>query len=154
MNRLITFFKSEPAGGIVLILSAVFALIFANSASLLPVYEAFKQPTLFWINDVLMVVFFFLIGLEIKREFIQGHLQTKEQALLPIIAAIGGVIFPALIYLGLNVDSPETIKGWAVPSATDIAFALGILALLGSRVPLSLKIFLTAIAILMILSRF
>lgn len=161
-NRFINFFRLESAGGILLILSSALALLFANSSHLIPYYNyflhydigivwensQFTKPILFWINDALMAVFFFIVGLEIKREFMDGNLARRDQALLPIFAAIGGIAAPALIYFGINIDNPSTLKGWAIPSATDIAFALGILALLGSRVPLSLKVFLTAVAII------
>ena len=154
------FFKLESAGGIILILAAMLALIFANSplesyyALILdtPVevrIGAFEiaKPLLLWINDGLMAVFFFLIGLELKREVIEGELSDKRNIILPGIGAIGGMAIPALIYVYFNYDDPNAIDGWAIPAATDIAFALGVLTLLGSRVPASVKIFLTSLAI-------
>ena len=95
-----------------------------------------------------MAIFFFLVTLEIKREFIQGELSNPKQALLPIVGAVGGMLVPALVYVYININDPSTLKGWAIPSATDIAFSLGVLSLLGSRVPVSLKVFLTALAII------
>lgn len=155
------FLRLEAAGGIVLIFASALALILANSplsslyiASLdIPVAVQFgtlviAKPLILWINDGLMAVFFFLVGLEIKREFLEGELSTPSQFALPALAAIGGMLFPALIYITINQGSPEHLDGWAIPTATDIAFALGILALVGSRAPLSLKILLTAIAII------
>jgi len=154
------FLKLESAGGIILILAATLALILANSpfqvyyALLLdtPVeirIGAFEiaKPLLLWINDGLMAVFFFIVGLELKREVIEGELSDKRNIILPGIGAIGGMLVPALIYVYFNWDDPTALKGWAIPAATDIAFALGILTLLGSRVPVSIKIFLTSLAI-------
>ncbi len=157
----ISFFKLEAASGIVLLFAAVIALIISNSElsslyfSTLEKYLfiginnfGLKLSVLHWINDALMAIFFFFVTLEIKREFLQGELSNIKQALLPIIAAIGGMVIPALIYVFINLGDGETLKGWAIPSATDIAFSLGVLSLLGSRVPLSLKVFLTALAII------
>ena len=143
---------SEAGGGIVLMVAATAALILANS----PAADSYfglrdshiaGMSVLHWINDALMAVFFLLVGLEIKREFLDGQLATWRRRILPGIAAAGGMIVPALFYVALNTSTPETLRGWAIPTATDIAFALGVLALLGSRVPVSLKIFLTAVAI-------
>ena len=155
------FFKLEAASGLVLLFAAIIALLVSNSAlsdnynEILNSYFrlgvgnfGIELSVLHWINDVLMAIFFFLVSLEIKREFIQGELSNPKQALLPIIAAVGGMIVPALIYILINYKDPITIKGWAIPSATDIAFSLGVLSLLGKRVPLSLKVFLTALAII------
>lgn len=142
------FFQLEAAGGIILMFSAALALILANSP-VAGLYQAVTGPqVLFWINDGLMAVFFFLVGLEIKREIVAGELSSRSKALLPALAAVGGMAAPALIYWFINRDTPATLAGWAIPSATDIAFSLGILALLGSRAPMSLKILLTAIAII------
>ena len=155
------FFRLEAASGLLLLISAVIALIVSNS-SLSSIYfetlESYffigvnnigiKMSLLQWINDALMAVFFFFVTLEIKREFLQGELSKPKQALLPIIAAIGGMLVPALIYVYINFQTGETLRGWAIPSATDIAFSLGVLSLLGSRVPISLKVFLTALAII------
>jgi Na+:H+ antiporter, NhaA family len=147
------FFHTEAAGGIVLIVAAALALLIANSPAA-PSYFAILKTYVFglsiqhWINDALMAVFFLLVGLEIKREFIQGQLATWQSRALPGIAALGGMLVPGAIYIAFNLGSPETLRGWAIPAATDIAFALGVLALLGSRVPISLKVFLTALAIL------
>ena len=157
----VSFFKLEAASGIVLFFAAIIALIISNSElstlyfSTLEKYLfiginnfGIKLSVLHWINDALMAIFFFFVTLEIKREFLQGELSNIKQALLPIIAAIGGMLIPALIYVFINLGDGETLKGWAIPSATDIAFSLGVLSLLGSRVPLSLKVFLTALAII------
>ena len=155
------FFKLEAASGLVLLLTAIFALLISNS-DLSEFYFQTLEKYLFigindfglklsvhhWINDALMAVFFFFVTLEIKREFIHGELSNIKQALLPIIAAVGGMVVPALFYIVINFENPETINGWAIPSATDIAFSLGVLSLLGSRVPISLKVFLTALAII------
>ena len=155
------FFKLEAASGLILLISAILALIISNSA-----YSSYyfgylekyifigfneiglKLSVLHWINDALMAIFFFFVTLEIKREFLQGELSNIKQALLPIIAAVGGMVVPALVYVLINLGDPETLNGWAIPSATDIAFSLGVLSLLGKRVPLSLKVFLTALAII------
>lgn len=157
---LTNFFKLESAGGITLILAATLALILANSpfqeyyTLLLDTPVALQigaleiaKPLLLWINDGLMAVFFFLVGLELKRELIDGELSDIRNIVLPGVGAIGGMLVPALIYVYFNIDDPAAISGWAIPAATDIAFALGILTLLGSRVPTSLKIFLTSLAI-------
>ena len=155
------FFKLEAASGLVLLFAAIIALIISNS-NLSTLYFStlnkylfigindfgLKLSVLHWINDALMAIFFFFVTLEIKREFLQGELSNIKQALLPIIAAIGGMVVPALFYIVINYGDPETINGWAIPSATDIAFSLGVLSLLGKRVPLSLKVFLTALAII------
>jgi len=155
------FFKLEAASGLVLLIAAILALIISNG-SLADLYFHTLEKYLFigindfglklsvhhWINDALMAIFFFFVTLEIKREFIQGELSNLKQAMLPIIAAVGGMVIPALFYVVINFGNPETMNGWAIPSATDIAFSLGILSLLGSRVPISLKVFLTALAII------
>ncbi len=156
-----SFFKLEAASGIVLLFAAVIALVISNSElsnlyfSTLERYLfiginnfGLKLSVLHWINDALMAIFFFFVTLEIKREFLQGELSNIKQALLPMIAAVGGMVVPALIYVFINLGDGETLKGWAIPSATDIAFSLGVLSLLGKRVPLSLKVFLTALAII------
>ncbi|MGE0281400.1 MAG: Na+/H+ antiporter NhaA [Rhizobiaceae bacterium] len=147
------FLDSEAAGGIILMAAAALALIIANSP-LAPAYfgalKAYVGPlnVAHWVNDALMAVFFLLVGLEIKREFLDGQLSTWPRRMLPGIAAVGGMAAPALIYVLINRDNPDVIRGWAIPTATDIAFALGVLSLLGSRVPASLKVFLTALAII------
>ena len=155
------FFRLEAASGLVLLIAAIIALVISNS-NLSELYFNTLEQYLFigvnnfglklsvhhWINDLLMAVFFFFVTLEIKREFIQGELSNLKKALLPIIGAVGGMVIPALVYVSINLGNSETLNGWAIPSATDIAFSLGILSLLGSRVPISLKIFLTALAII------
>lgn len=155
------FLKLESASGILLIFAAVFAIIMANSP-LAWLYNHFldvpleirigalhiAKPLLLWINDGLMAIFFFLIGLELKREIVEGELSDPKKIVLPAFAAIGGMVVPALIYLAFNYNDPITIRGWAIPAATDIAFALGILALLGTRVPIALKVFLVSLAIM------
>ena len=155
------FFKLEAASGLVLLFSAIIALVISNSElsnlyfNTLEKYLfiginnfGIKLSVLHWINDALMAIFFFFVTLEIKREFLQGELSNIKQAMLPIIGAVGGMLVPALFYIFINYGNSETIVGWAIPSATDIAFSLGVLSLLGSRVPISLKVFLTALAII------
>ena len=155
------FFKLEAASGLLLLFSAIIALVISNSNYADLYFDTLNQylfiginniglklSVLHWINDALMAIFFFFVTLEIKREFIQGELSNIKQAMLPIIGAIGGMLVPALFYVAINFDDPRTLNGWAIPSATDIAFSLGVLSLLGSRVPLSLKVFLTALAII------
>ena len=156
------FFAHESAGGIVLGVAALAALIVSNSP-LAAWYEAFlrmpgelvfgkvlvlEKTLLVWVNDLWMAVFFFLVGLEIKREFVEGELAERRQAVLPLAAALGGMVVPALVYSAVNWGDPQALVGWAIPAATDIAFAIGIVTLLGSRVPASLKVFLTAVAII------
>ena len=155
------FFKLESATGLVLLIGAVVALILSNSNLSGYYFDVLKTHILIgtqnfgldlsilhWINDVLMCVFFFVVTLEIKREFIHGELSRPKQASLPIIAAIGGMAVPAIIYVIINFETGNTLRGWAIPSATDIAFSIGVLSLLGKRVPISLKIFLMALAII------
>lgn len=163
------FLHHEAAGGICLMIAAVCALLVANT----PIYHGYqhllntyfqigfenasgtvfetfavRKPIVLWINDGMMAIFFLLVGLEIKREFIKGELSSRDRAMLPIIGAIGGVVAPALIFYAINMDHPENMAGWAIPAATDIAFALGILGILGRRVPVTLKVLLTAVAII------
>ena len=161
MNFIEEFIKKESSSGILLIFATLLALTLKNSM-LSEYYSAFlatpvevrfadlhiAKPLLLWINDGLMAIFFMLIGLEVKREFMEGQLSTPAQVALPGLAAVGGMVVPALIYVYINMDDPTAMRGWAIPTATDIAFALGILAMLGKRVPLSLKIFLMALAII------
>ena len=155
------FFQLEAASGLVLLIAAIIALVISNSNFSELYFTTLKQYLFIgvndfglklsvhhWINDLLMAIFFFFVTLEIKREFIQGELANIKKALLPIIGAVGGMVVPALVYVAINFENTETLNGWAIPSATDIAFSLGILSLLGSRVPISLKIFLTALAII------
>ncbi|MFP2239281.1 Na+/H+ antiporter NhaA [Pseudescherichia vulneris] len=162
MKHLQRFFSNEASGGIILIIAAALAMLLANMGSTSGLYHSFLETPvqlkvgaleinknmLLWINDALMAVFFLLIGLEVKRELIVGSLASRRQAIFPVIAALGGMVVPALVYLAFNFQDPITREGWAIPAATDIAFALGVLALLGSRVPASLKIFLMALAII------
>jgi len=161
-NAFMRFFAHESAGGVVLGIAALAALIVSNSP-LAAWYAAFLQtpgelvigktlvlekPLLVWVNDLWMAVFFFLVGLEIKREFVEGELADRRQAVLPLAAALGGMAVPALIYSAVNWGDAQALKGWAIPAATDIAFAIGIVMLLGARVPASLKVFLAAVAII------
>ena len=161
MNLIEEFIKKESSSGILLIFVTILALLLKNSmfseyyAAFLrtPVEVRFAdlhiaKPLLLWINDGLMAIFFLLIGLEVKREFLEGQLSTPSQIALPGIAAIGGMVVPACFYIFINLGDETAMRGWAIPTATDIAFALGVLALLGKRVPLSLKVFLMALAII------
>jgi len=155
------FFKLEASSGLMLLIAALVALVLSNS-NLSDLYFKILNShfligttnfgldlsLLHWINDALMAIFFFVVTLEIKREFLQGELSKPKQALLPIIGAVGGMAVPALIYIVINFKTGYTLKGWAIPSATDIAFSIGVLSLLGSRIPISLKVFLTALAII------
>ena len=155
------FFRHEAAGGILLMASAIAAMIVANSSlsegynsALSSIFsislngEGLSKPLILWINDGLMAVFFFLIGMELKREMLEGKLKNPRNVILPGMAAVGGMAVPALIYLAFNASTPDTIQGWAIPAATDIAFALGVLALLGNKAPPALKVFLLTLAIL------
>jgi Na+:H+ antiporter, NhaA family len=160
VDALRNFLKLEAAGGIVLVIAAALAMIAANSP-LSGTYDLFidlpveirigplhvAKPLLLWINDGLMAVFFLLVGLELKREVLEGELADRRKIVLPALGAAGGMVVPAAIYAALNWGDPVALRGWAIPAATDIAFALGVLALLGNRVPLSLRIFLVTIAI-------
>lgn len=160
LRALTEFLRLEAASGILLLLAAVLAMLVENSAAS-PFYDALlgtpveirvggfeiAKPLLLWINDGLMAIFFFLIGLEVKREILDGELSEPARVVLPVIAAIGGMAVPAAIYAAVNWGDAAAMKGWAIPSATDIAFALGVLALLGSRVPNTLKLFLMTLAI-------
>lgn len=160
-NRWRDFLKFEAAGGLILMGTALLAILVKNSA-LAEWYDhllvlpfsislgdtGLSKPLLLWINDGLMAIFFLLIGLELKREMIEGHLASRSQLTLPVIGAVGGVAIPALIFLIFNYHDPELARGWAIPAATDIAFALGVILLLGDRVPISLKVLLTSIAVI------
>ena len=162
IKNLQRFFQNDAAGGICLIIAAILAMIFANYYPTRSAYQAFlevpvavrvgpldiSKNILLWVNDALMAVFFLLVGLEVKREMVQGSLASRKEASFPVIAALGGMILPALLYLTFNFSDPITRAGWAIPTATDIAFALGILALLGNRIPVALKVFLMALAII------
>lgn len=159
-QRTFQFFHSPTSGGVLLVVATVLALIFANT-SLSTLYHNFlnipfsisiaslgiHKPLILWINDGLMALFFFMVGLELKRELIEGELNSLKKVLLPAIAALGGMVVPAIIFLFFNAGNPVALRGWAIPTATDIAFALGILALVSTRVPISLKVFLTTLAI-------
>lgn len=152
-RALAVFLKDEAAGGYVLMAAAALALVVANSPLAQTYFHALHaylgpMSVHHWINDGLMALFFLLVGLEIKREVLDGQLSRPADVILPGAAALGGVALPALIYLAFNAGHPDSVGGWAIPAATDIAFALGVLALLGPRVPTSLKVFLTAIAIM------
>lgn len=154
------FLRLESASGLLLMAATALAMLIQNSPAS-PFYDALlgtpivvrigaleiAKPLLLWINDGLMAVFFFLVGLEIKREILDGELSNPQQVILPLVAAVGGMLVPAAIYAALNWDDPATLQGWAIPAATDIAFALGVLSLLGSRVPTALKLFLMTLAI-------
>jgi NhaA family Na+:H+ antiporter len=164
MQALIRFINHEATAGFVLAVAAIAALIASNAAMFAPYYQTFltvsaqvavgdwqlAKPLVFWINDALMTVFFFLVGLEIKRESLEGHLASRDQLMLPLLAAAGGMAMPAAVYtlVAYGADGGALLRGWAIPTATDIAFALGALALLGPRVPLPLKVFLLALATL------
>ncbi|MEH6558722.1 MAG: Na+/H+ antiporter NhaA [Oceanicoccus sp.] len=155
------FLKMESSGGILLVAATLLALVFANTP-LYPDYQNFlnipvevrigafelAKPLLLWVNDGLMAIFFFLVGLELKRELVDGELSSPSKLILPTIAAVGGMAIPAAIYSWFNWHNPAAMQGWAIPAATDIAFALGVLTLLGNRVPTALKIFLVSLAII------
>ena len=159
-KSLVEFFRLEAAGGIMLVAASIIALLVANSA-FEDIYQNFlnfpmhigisdfaiKKPLVLWINDGLMAIFFLLVGLELKREFIEGQFADRKQIMLPAICALGGMVVPMALYAAFNWNDPVAIKGTAIPAATDIAFALGVLSLLGSRVPVALKLLLTAIAV-------
>ncbi len=162
MKYLHRFINSDASGGVVLIIAAALAMLLANLDATQGIYHGFlstpveltigsleiHKDVLLWINDALMAIFFLAVGIEVKSELVQGSLATRQQAVFPVIAALGGMVFPALVYLLFNAHDPIARHGWAIPTATDIAFALGVLALLGSRIPVTLKIFLMALAII------
>ncbi len=161
MKTIEEFIQNESSSGILLIFTTIFSLVLSNTF-MLPLYESFlhipveirigslhlDKSLYHWVNDGLMAIFFLLIGLEVKREIIEGHLSSLSQIALPGFAAVGGMVVPAAIYLTFNQNNPLATNGWAIPTATDIAFALGILSLLGNRIPTSLKLFLLALAII------
>jgi NhaA family Na+:H+ antiporter len=161
LDRLVEIFRHEAAPGLILITAAIAAMVVMNSGWAggyqafldVPVTVSFgdlglSKPALLWINDFLMAIFFLLVGCEIKRELVDGSLSSLRSAVLPIFAAVGGMVLPAVIYAAVNWGDPAALRGWAIPAATDIAFALGVLALLGSAVPVTLKVFLMAVAII------
>lgn len=159
-QMLVSFFRTEAAGGLLLLLAAAIAIVMRNSGGA-GGYDLFQnfpltfglgeysltKPAVLWINDGLMAIFFLLIGLEIKREILEGQLSSRDQITLPVVAAVAGMAVPALVYVFFNLATPETLRGWAIPAATDIAFALCLFSLVGKRAPLSLKVLLTAIAV-------
>jgi len=161
-SSILAFIQHETTAGLILVLAAVAAIAVYNVAPLRPLYDGLlhapvdlsvggfylKKTLIHWINDGLMAIFFFLVGLEIKREILEGNLSSREQIVLPAIAAVGGMAAPALIYIFINAGQSELLRGWAIPAATDIAFALGALSLAGKRVPVSLKVFLLTLATL------
>lgn len=161
VNAIRDFMRLESAGGILLVIAMALAMIVVNT-DLAPLYKSLlnipleirignfeiAKPLLMWINDGLMAIFFFLVGLEVKRELLEGELSDPAQVMLPAIAAVGGVVVPALVFILFNYGDPDAMRGWAIPTATDIAFALGVLSLLGKRVPVSLKLFLLTLAII------
>lgn len=159
-KALMKFLHSESTGGIILLICAVIALLFANIPALVPFTSiwdyncgiefgnfSLKMPLRLWINDGLMAIFFFVVGLEIKREMLVGGLSSAKKAALPVFAALGGMIFPAIIYVIFNHDNPDTSHGWGIPMATDIAFAIGVISLLGKRIPIGIKALITALAV-------
>ena len=161
IRRIKTFFRSEASGGVLLLIFALMAIVLANTAFSQHYFDfldtpvsiqfgafSIAKPLLMWVNDGFMAVFFVLVGMEVKREMLEGSLSSYQQAIFPAIAAIGGMVVPALIYFLIAQGTPEIHSGWAIPMATDIAFAVGIVALLGKRVPLTLKVFLLALAII------